>query len=125
MVAIAALSACEAGAPIDDPQTIALHRGAEVALIRGVDACVTEIEMMPEVGYGEVLELTLEVQRDGGARVISFRETHPGALPQIATPACRAQIEAAVAAWRYEPFKRFGIAVRQRIVDRALVLPAE
>ncbi len=109
---------------VADRSEVEAHREFAAPIIRGVDECAGEISQLP-IRYGGFVSLTLEVDRHGQARLIDVLEPPPFALDNIATPACRRQLEVATEAWRYQPFERDGRATKAQIAERALILPAE
>lgn len=79
---------------------------------------------MQDVGYGASADITLRVDQRGYPHFLQIQGFTPQ-LANAATPACRQQIQALIAGWRYQPFERGGHALEVQIVERVLMLPAE
>ncbi len=119
---VATFAACRNEAiVISSEAEIAAHRQFVLTTIRGADGCVDAIQRSPEIGYDEALRLTLQVDRNGQARLVDLQTT---SITDIMT-VCRRQIEAAVSQWKYQPFEHEGRATTVQIVERVRILPAE
>ncbi|HCK84486.1 MAG TPA: hypothetical protein DHW63_08215 [Hyphomonadaceae bacterium] len=112
----------------DEPMFVADRLEVEahrefVAVIRGVDACGGGVIQL-SAAYGGFVNLTVEVDPSGHARLLDVPEQSPLAL-DVANPNCRKQLEVVTEAWRYRPFERDGLATKAQFAERALILPAE
>jgi hypothetical protein len=124
-IALAALAGCTNALVITSPTEIAAHRQFEAPIIRGADACVDEISRIQEVGYGAFADFSLHVDRMGHARVVEILGLSQDSLPNAGTTACRHQVEAVTATWRYRPFEQRSRPVMAQITERVLMLPEE